>query len=58
MLNGNGDKYLIAPDDNEGNGYHCVFFAISPVEENSRDYIADSLNDSQVTDLDKLMILG
>lgn len=29
--NGNGEKYLIAPSDNEGNGYHGVFFLLTPI---------------------------
>lgn len=51
---GNGNKYLVAADDNEGNGYHGVFFCVSEFDES----MADLVSDSQVTDPDKLMILG
>ena len=51
---GNGDKYLVAPDDNESNSFHGVFFTISPMDNDSitRTY------DSQVYDPEKLMIIG
>ena len=51
---GNGDKYIVVADDNEGNGYHGMFFEFS---ENAEDYM-DLLYDSQITDCDKLIILG
>lgn len=51
---GNGDKYIVVADDNEGNGYHGMFFGFS---EDVEDCI-DLLRDSQVTDINKLIILG
>ena len=51
---GNGDKYIVVADDNEGNGYHGMFFYFS---ENVEDFM-DLLRDSQVSDCDKLIILG
>jgi hypothetical protein len=51
---GNGDKYIVVADDNEGNGYHGMFFGFS---EDVEDYI-DLINDSQIIAADKLIILG
>lgn len=51
---GNGDKYIVVADDNEGNGYHGMFFGFS---EDVEDYI-NLINDSQIIDADKLIILG
>lgn len=51
---GNGGKYLIAADDNEGNGYHGVFFLISSAEN----LYEDMISDSQVCDKSMLMIIG
>jgi len=51
---GNGGKYLIASDDNEGNGYHGVFFLI----DSAKDVDEYMISDSQVTDKSKLMIIG
>ena len=54
VAEGHGDKYLIAANDNEGNGFHGVFFHYSPAEEG----IEDLISDSQVTDISKLIIIG
>lgn len=54
VADGHGDKYLITANDNEGNGFHGVFFHYSPAEEG----IEDLISDSQVTDISKLIIIG
>lgn len=54
VAEGHGDKYLIAANDNEGNGYHGVFYHYSPAEE----CIKDMISDSQITDTSKLIIIG
>lgn len=54
MDKGNGDKYIVVADDNEGNGYHGMFFGFT---ENVEDCI-DLINDSQIIDANKLIILG
>lgn len=51
---GNGNKYLVVSDDNEGNGYHGCFYHLSPLEPGTIDLVSDS----QVTDPNKLMIIG
>lgn len=51
---GNGDKMLITADDNEGNGYHGVFYTISPAKGVDSFMIGDSVT----TDTDKLLIIG
>ncbi|WQJ53881.1 MAG: hypothetical protein [Wendovervirus sonii] len=54
---GNGDKYLITANDTEGNGYHGVFFGLTPVSELGNDIMNDLL-DSQIMDPDQLMCIG
>jgi len=54
IAEGNGDKYLIVSDDNEGNGYHGCFYGVSPVDSE----ITIQVYDTQVMDPDKLMIIG
>lgn len=54
---GNGDKYLVVSDDNEGNGYHGCFFAISPIPQDMKDYYANIIYDNNAP-LDEIMILG
>ena len=51
---GNGNKYIAISDDNEGNGYHGMFFRFT---ENVEDCI-DLINDSQITNPNELIILG
>ena len=56
---GNGDKVIVLSDDNEGNGYHGMFYGFT---EMSSDYI-DEVSDSNYSDSleeaeDNLIILG
>lgn len=51
---GNGNKYLVVSDDNEGNGYHGCFYHLSPLEPGTIDLVSDS----QIMDPNKLMIIG
>ena len=41
---GNGNKHIVVADDNEGNGYHGLFYAFTPCTEEYQDEI-DSLMD-------------
>ena len=40
--NGNGDKHIVLSDDNEGNGYHGMFFGFAKCTKDYRDIISDS----------------
>lgn len=42
IAKGNGDKFIVISDDNEGNGYHGLFYGFTPVDENCISYIYDS----------------
>ena len=57
MDKGNGDKYIVVADDNEGNGYHGMFYEFS---EKVDDILSDRfmLHDTAVGDINKLIILG
>ena len=50
---GNGDKMIVVSDDNEGNGYHGLFYGFTPAEE-----FVDYVFDSRSTDPDKIIVLG
>lgn len=54
MAKGNGDKYVITGDDNEGNGYHGMYFKATPAEELDGELIYDS----QEKDLSKIICIG
>lgn len=51
---GNGKKKIVISDDNEGNGYHGLFYGFTPVTAEFEDDIYDSLSKSS----DDTVILG
>ena len=55
---GNGDKKIVIADDNEGNGFHGLFYAFTEIEEDDKEYYGNHIYDSREEDLDKLIILG
>lgn len=55
---GYGDKTIVVADDNEGNGYHGLFYSFTPIQESDKEYFQGMIYDSQETDLDKIIILG
>lgn len=50
---GNADKKIAISDDNEGNGFHGLFFGFTNADE-----FEGQIYDSAETDVKKLMILG
>lgn len=55
---GNGDKMIVVSDDNEGNGYHGLFFGFEEIPESQKDDFIVLLCDTQEKDITKLMLLG
>ena len=51
---GNGDKKIVISDDNEGNGYHGLFYGFSTSLEDYKNDIYDSAEEN----IDNLVILG
>ena len=51
---GNSKKKIVISDDNEGNGYHGLFYGFTPVTEEFEDDIYDSQSKSP----DDTIILG
>ena len=39
---GNGNKHIVISDDNEGNGYHGLFYGFTPCTEEFENDIYDS----------------
>lgn len=54
VIKGNGDKMIVVGDDNEGNGYHGMFFGFT--EE--VDEFVDEIYDSVSTNPEEIIILG
>ena len=42
IAKGNGDKKILISNDDEGNGYHELFFGCSPIEGEMKDYLLDA----------------
>ena len=57
---GHGKKVLVAADDNEGNGYHGIFYSptAKPKEVKENIEASNGLYDSQETDYRKIVIIG
>lgn len=53
--NGYGDRYIVISDDNEGNGYHGLFFQFST--EKLEDYV-DYITDSKTYNPKEFIVLG
>lgn len=51
---GNGNKNIVLSDDNEGNGYHGLFYGFTPLDDGFEDMIYDSHTHS----IDDTIILG
>lgn len=53
---GYGDYNLILSDDNEGNGYHGMFYLLTPVREIDIDETLEMTEDNNASN--KLIIVG
>ena len=58
MKQGHGDKYLVAPNDNEGNGYHGMFFTLSPITEENAKYYEGEIYDSVEENVTNCIVVG
>ena len=57
---GNGAKYIVMADDEEGNAYHGMFYGLvsSPRKVKEAIDFSDGLYDSVEEDYNKIVILG
>lgn len=57
---GNGDKLIVLSDDNEGNGYHGMFFGFTSKVKDIKDCTEDGTNvyDSHSNNPKEIVILG
>lgn len=46
IKDGHGDKNIVVADDNEGNGYHGMFFGFSFIDKYTKELIYDSQTNS------------
>lgn len=60
MRQGMGDKKIVVADDNEGNGYHGIYYSCTsdPMMVKENIDASNGLYDSQEENTDNLVIIG
>jgi hypothetical protein len=53
---GDGNRMIVISDDNEGNGYHGLFFGFTTIATDEKDFFP--ISDSVSEDINKIIILG
>ena len=53
---GNGNKMIVLSDDNEGNGYHGMFYGFTEIEKGEEQYF--DIYDSVSENINEIIILG
>lgn len=57
MDKGNGSKIIMISQDDEGNGYHYLFYGFSEAKDILDDYTNSDFNE-EVADIENTIILG
>lgn len=57
VRNGNGDKVIMISDDDEGNGYHYLWYAMATAQEVLGGWNEDCIND-RIATIENTMVLG
>jgi len=58
MEKGNGDKSLVVAADNEGNGYHGMFYTLTVITPDNIDGFSDLIGDNAEPDLLNIIVVG
>lgn len=58
IKHGNADKKIVISDDNEGNGFHGLFYGFTPIKKEEKDMYEECIYDSQETAYNKIIVLG
>ena len=53
---GLGDRMIVVSDDNEGNGFHGLFFGFTVIKKGEEDYYP--ISDSVSENIKEIIILG
>ena len=57
IAKGNGDKYILVADDDEGNGFHTLFYQFTDADTEDFEYLLKLEHDGTHTK-DNCVILG
>ena len=58
MEAGNGEKSLILSDDNEGNGYHGMFFTLTVITPENVDGFVGLIGDNAEPNIHNIIVVG
>lgn len=58
MEAGNGEKSLILSDDNEGNGYHGMFFTLTVITPENVDGFSGLIGDNSEPNIQNIIVVG
>ncbi len=58
MKEGHGEKFLVVSNDNEGNGFHGLYWTFSAFGDNVGDGIWPMIDDCVEDDPENILILG
>lgn len=53
ITKGHGDYSIMLSDDDEGNGYHYCWYAFTPIDEYTEEFVDEEINPKE-----KTIILG
>lgn len=53
---GNGNRMIVISDDNEGNGFHGLFYGFTPINKGEENLF--NISDSVSEDINEIIILG
>lgn len=58
MKKGNGEKSLIVAADNEGNGYHGMFFTLTEITPENVEGFSGLIGDNAEPDIYNIIVVG
>lgn len=58
MEAGHGEKSLILSDDNEGNGYHGMFFTLTVINKDNKNDFSGLIYDNNEPNLENMIVVG
>jgi len=58
MKEGHGNKTLVLSDDNEGNGYHGMFYTLTVITRENKSAFVGMVSDNQEPNLENMIIVG
>ena len=58
MEAGNGEKSLVVAADNEGNGYHGMFYTLTVITPEKADGLVGLIGDNAEPDIHNIIVVG